>query len=72
VGQRAVDEVGEHGLGDRVASVGDVRVDGGLGVVGEKRVIPPDRNSASWWLRSRTRRTISLAVTGFLVLVNAV
>ena len=41
--QRSVDQVGEHGLDDRVLAVGDVGlVDRQVGV-GEERVIPPDR-----------------------------
>jgi hypothetical protein len=46
VGQRSVDEVGEGGFDDGVAAVGDVGVGGRLGGVGEKRVIPPDREQA--------------------------
>ena len=38
--ERSVDEVGEHGLDHSVFSVGDVGVDGGLGGIGEERVIP--------------------------------
>ena len=41
VGQRAVDQVGEHGFDDRVPAVGDVRVRGRLGAVGEERVMAP-------------------------------
>ena len=43
VGQWAVDQVGEHGLDDRVPAVGDVGLGDRFGVVGEERVIPPDR-----------------------------
>jgi len=40
VGQGSVDEVGEHGLDDRVAAMGDIGgIEGFLGV-GEERVIP--------------------------------
>src|SRR5258705_356575 len=46
VGQRSVDEVGEGGFDDRVAAVGVIGVGGRLGGVGEKRVIPPDREQA--------------------------
>jgi len=41
--QRSVDQVGEHGLDDRVPAVGDVSHRGGLNAVGEERVVPPDR-----------------------------
>jgi hypothetical protein len=41
--QRAVDEVGEHGLDDGVATVGDIGVGGRFLRVGEEGVIPPDR-----------------------------
>ena len=43
VGQGAVDEVGEGRFDDGVAAVGEIGVGGWLGGVGEKRVIPPDR-----------------------------
>jgi hypothetical protein len=43
VGQRAVDEVGEHGLDDRVAAVDDVGVCCGQVGVGEERVVAPHR-----------------------------
>ncbi len=41
--QGSGDEVGEHGLDDRVPAVGDVGLGEWFGVVGEKRVIAPDR-----------------------------
>ena len=41
VGHRAVDEVGEHGLDDGVAAVGDVSVGSRLDAVGEQRVVAP-------------------------------
>jgi hypothetical protein len=37
VSQRPVDQVGEHGLDDRVPAVGDVGLRGRLGAVGEQR-----------------------------------
>lgn len=40
MGERSVDRVGEHGFDDRVSAVNDVRVSGGLGRVGEERVVP--------------------------------
>jgi hypothetical protein len=44
--QRPVDQVGEHGLDDRVLAVGDVGLlEGGVGV-GEKRVIPATPGTA--------------------------
>jgi hypothetical protein len=46
VGQGSVDEIGEGGFDDRVAAVGDIGGGGRLGAVGEKRVIPPDREQA--------------------------
>ena len=39
--QWAVDEVGEHGLDDGVAAVGDVSVGSRLDAVGEQRVVAP-------------------------------
>jgi len=43
VGQRSVDQVGEHGLDDGVAAVGEVGGHGRLGAVGEERMVAPDR-----------------------------
>jgi hypothetical protein len=43
VGQGPVDQVGEHGLDDRVPAVGDVSGGGRLGAVGAERVVAPDR-----------------------------
>jgi len=43
MGQRSVDQVGEDGLDDRMLAVGDVGLRGRLGVVGQERVITPDR-----------------------------
>jgi hypothetical protein len=37
--QRSIDQVGEHGLDDRVLAVGDVGLIGGQVGVGEERVI---------------------------------
>ena len=72
VGQRAVDQVGEHGLDDRVPTMGDVRARGRLVAVGQERVVPPDRERSASLVWSRTRRTTSRAVTGCLVDANAV
>ena len=41
--QWSVDQVGEHGLDDRVLTVGDVGLFDGQVGVGEVRVIPPHR-----------------------------
>ena len=41
--ERAVDEVGEHGLDDGVLAVGEVGLGGGQVGVGEERVLPPHR-----------------------------
>ena len=41
--QRSVDQVGEHGLDNRVAAMDQVGLDGRLGAVGQERVVPPDR-----------------------------
>src|SRR5947207_6390706 len=43
VGPGAVDEVGPDGFADGVAAVGDVGLVDRLGVVGEERVVAPDR-----------------------------
>jgi hypothetical protein len=43
VGRRSIDQVREHGFDDRVLAVGDVRVGDRFGVVGEERVVPPQR-----------------------------
>jgi hypothetical protein len=69
--QRTLDEVGEHDRGDRVASAGDIGLGGRLGAVGEKRVMAPEREQRVLVVAVRTRRTISLAVTGLAVLVKA-
>ena len=45
--QRAVDQIGEGGLDDGVAAVGDVGLGGGQGRVGEERVMPHTGNNAS-------------------------
>ena len=41
--QRSVDQVGEHGLDDRVPTVGDVSGGDWLESIGEERMVPPDR-----------------------------
>jgi hypothetical protein len=38
-----VDQVGEHGLDDRVPAMGEIGLDRGFGAVGEERVVAPDR-----------------------------
>jgi hypothetical protein len=43
VGQGSIDQIGEHGLDDRVLTVGDISLSDGEVGVGEERVIPPDR-----------------------------
>lgn len=43
MGERAVDEVGEHGLDDGVAAVGKVSGGGRLGAGGEEWVVTPHR-----------------------------
>ena len=65
------DQVGEDGFDDGVPAVGDVGDSGGFEAVGEERVAPQSGNSSSSLARSRTRRTISRAVTGWLGESNA-
>jgi hypothetical protein len=43
MGQWSVDQVGEHGLDDRVPAVGDVGGGGRLIAVGQERVVTPHR-----------------------------
>jgi hypothetical protein len=43
VREGTVDQVGEHGLDDGVPSVREISLHGGFVVVGEERVVPPDR-----------------------------
>jgi len=54
MGQRSVYEIGEDGLDDCVATMGDIGGGGRFVGVGEERVIPPHRESAhrgSGWER---------------------
>ena len=59
--QRAVDEVGEHGLDDGVATVGDIGVGGRFLSVGEEGVIPPDRKQRIVGRVARGNRTPGLS-----------
>ena len=72
VREGSVDQVGEGGLDDRVAAVGDVGGRGWFETVGEEPVVSPDREQLSERARSRTRRTTSRAVIGCRVETNAV
>lgn len=47
VGQRSVDEIGEHRLDDRVLAVSDVGLGDGQVGAGEERVISPHGNESS-------------------------
>jgi len=72
VGPGAVDEVGEDRFDDGVPAVSDVCVGEGFGVVGEKRVVPPDGEQRVEVVWSLTRPTISRVVTGWPVVWKAV
>jgi hypothetical protein len=72
VSQRPVDQVGEHGLDDRVPAVGDVGLRGRLGAVGEQRVVAPDREQFLGAGAVTDPAHDQPAVTGRLVEANAV
>ena len=70
--ERPVDQVGEHGLDDRVATVGDIGVGDRFGGVGEERVIAPHWKQRVGLIGVFDARTISRAVTASVVEAKAV
>ena len=72
MGPGSVDEVGPDGFADGVPAVGDVGLGDGFGVVGEERVVAPDREQRVLGVGVRTRRTTSRAVICVRVPANAV